>query len=145
MRPACLTRQFRRHAADLARSERGATLLEFALAAMLFFTVIFGTLEFGYAIWQYNLVAALAQDGARWASVRGFYGVTSATAADVQDYVRSRAYGLNVTVTTSPEPRTISTGQTVTVTVSQDFTIVSTFLPTGTIPLRAQAQMVMSR
>lgn len=129
------------------RGERGETLLEFAFASVIFFLVVFGTLEFGHAIWQYNLVSDLAQEGARWASVRGSTSSTPASAADVQTYVRSRAYGLNVTVSTTPVPSTMSGNGTnvVAVTVQQNFSLAVPFLSANTIPMSSTARMVMSR
>lgn len=129
------------------RGERGETLLEFAFASVIFFLVVFGTLEFGHAIWQYNLVSDLAQEGARWASVRGSTSSSPASAADVQTYVRSRAYGLNVTVTTAPVPSTMSGNgnNIVAVTVQQNFSLNVPFLASNTIPMSSTARMVMSR
>lgn len=129
------------------RGERGESLLEFAFASVIFFLVVFGTLEFGHAIWQYNLVSDLAQEGARWASVRGSTSSSPASAADVQTFVRSRAYGLNVTVTTAPVPSTMSGNgtNTVAVTVQQNFSLAVPFLSSSTIPMSSTARMVMSR
>ena len=129
------------------RGERGETLLEFAFASLIFFLVVFGTLEFGHAIWQYNLVSDLAQEGARWASVRGSTSSSPASAADVQTYVRSRAYGLNVTVTTAPVPSTMTGNGSniVAVTVQQNFPLSVPFLPSSTIAMSSTARMVMSR
>ena len=127
--------------------ERGESLIEFAFASVVFFLVVFGTLEFGHAIWQYNLVSDLAQEGARWASVRGSTSSSPASAADVQTFVRSRAYGLNVTVTTAPVPSTMSGNGSniVAVTVQQNFAIAVPFLSANTIPMSSTARMVMSR
>ena len=52
------------------RGDCGQQLVEFALASTIFFTTIFGVLGFGLAVWH-NMVADLAQEGARWAAVRG--------------------------------------------------------------------------
>ncbi len=51
------------------RGETGDAIVEFALASALFFATLFGILEFGQAVWRYNMLAELAQEGARWASV----------------------------------------------------------------------------
>ncbi len=137
----------RRPGRSSRRGERGETLLEFAFASVIFFLVVFGTLEFGHAIWQYNLVSDLAQEGARWASVRGSTSSSPATAADVQTFVRSRAYGLTVTVTTAPVPSSMSGNgtNTVAVTVQQNFALAVPFLSASTIPMSSTARMVMSR
>src|SRR5579862_6709464 len=86
----------------LVRGERGQTLVEFAISLVVFMMTIFGTIEFGQAVWHYNMVSDLAQEGARWASVRGATsGTLQATAAQVQTYVQGRALGLSVSVSTT--------------------------------------------
>lgn len=129
------------------RGERGETLLEFAFASVVFFLVVFGTLEFGHAIWQYNLVSDLAQEGARWASVRGSTSSSPASEQDVEDFVRTRAYGLQVEVTAVPVPSTMAGNGTnvVAVTVQQNFSLAVPFLSSNTIPMSSTARMVMSR
>lgn len=47
--------------------ERGATLLEFAVAATVFLTVMFGVVEFGRCLWTHNALADAARRGARYA------------------------------------------------------------------------------
>jgi Flp pilus assembly protein TadG len=57
----------------LGRSRRGAekgqTLVEFALAAMLFLTLLFGIVEFGRALWTWNTIVQATRAGARFAIV----------------------------------------------------------------------------
>ncbi|MDX6693506.1 MAG: hypothetical protein QOF02_1109 [Blastocatellia bacterium] len=52
------------------RSERGASLLEFALVATIFFTLIFGVIEFGRLFWTHNALRDAARRGTRYAIVR---------------------------------------------------------------------------
>ena len=47
--------------------ERGATLLEFAIAATVFLTVMFGVVEFGRCLWTHNALADAARRAARYA------------------------------------------------------------------------------
>ncbi len=49
--------------------ERGATLVEFAIAATVFLTAMFGVIEFGRALWLHNALADAARRGARYAVV----------------------------------------------------------------------------
>ena len=49
------------------RSERGATLLEFAVGATIFFTAMFAVLEFGRALWTHNALSDAARRAARYA------------------------------------------------------------------------------
>jgi Flp pilus assembly protein TadG len=47
--------------------ERGATLVEFALVATVFLTVMFGVIEFGRCLWTHNALSDAARRGARYA------------------------------------------------------------------------------
>jgi Flp pilus assembly protein TadG len=51
------------------QTERGSTLVEFAIAATVFLTVMFTVLEFGRALWVHNALADAARRGARYAVV----------------------------------------------------------------------------
>jgi Flp pilus assembly protein TadG len=57
----------RRH--QSRRHERGSTLVEFAIGATVFLTVMFGVIEFGRALWVHNALADAARRGARYAVV----------------------------------------------------------------------------
>jgi Flp pilus assembly protein TadG len=47
--------------------ERGATLLEFAIGATVFLTIMFGVIEFGRCLWTHNALSDAARRGARYA------------------------------------------------------------------------------
>lgn len=47
--------------------ERGAALVEFAIGATVFLTVMFAVIEFGRALWTHNALADAARRGARYA------------------------------------------------------------------------------
>jgi Flp pilus assembly protein TadG len=90
--------------------ERGATLVELALALTLLFIFVFGTIDFSQAAYSYHFVSEVAREGTRYASVRGSSCTTwasacPATSGDVQTYVQSLApSGINasaITVTTT--------------------------------------------
>ena len=51
--------------------ERGATILEFAIALVLTFVLIFGMIDFARALYSYHFLSNAAREGARYASVRG--------------------------------------------------------------------------
>jgi Flp pilus assembly protein TadG len=131
--------------------DRAQSLVEFALASTVFFMTIFGILELGLAISRYNMVADLAQEGARWASVRGTNGGATphphATEADVSAFVVARAGGMPVTVTTTPSsgPGTLVAGQTIQVNVTTAYTPLTAFIPAGTINISSRAVMTISR
>jgi Flp pilus assembly protein TadG len=52
---------------SLRKNERGATLVEFAIAATVFLTAMFAILEFGRALWVHNALTDAARRGARYA------------------------------------------------------------------------------
>jgi Flp pilus assembly protein TadG len=101
-----------RRAVRAARREEGGTLVEMALVLSILFAMIFGIVEFSYALYAYNYVADAAREGARWAIVRGntcylntpaldHCGTAispGATNADIQAHVVSLAYpGIDTT------------------------------------------------
>lgn len=49
--------------------ERGSTLVEFAIGATVFLTVMFAVIEFGRALWVHNALSDAARRGARYAVV----------------------------------------------------------------------------
>jgi Flp pilus assembly protein TadG len=52
------------------KNERGAALIEFAIVATVFLTVLFGILEFGRLFWTHNALRDAARRGVRYATVR---------------------------------------------------------------------------
>jgi len=129
------------------REDRGSELLEFAAASVIFFTVIFGTIEFGLAVWQYNMTSDLAQEGARWASVHGAGSPSPATTAQLQTYVQSRSPGFTVTVTVLPVagPGALTPGSTVSVQVDSSFSPLTNLIPNTTLTLSSTAKMKVFR
>jgi Flp pilus assembly protein TadG len=79
--------------------ERGSTLVEFALVAVLIlFPLMFGVIDFARAAYAYHYVAFAAREATRWASVRGAQcanalpapcAATSGAGGTVDSYVRS--------------------------------------------------------
>jgi RNA polymerase sigma factor (sigma-70 family) len=83
-----------------APGRRGAALLEMALIESPFLMLLFGLIVVGLGVSRYQRVAALAREGARYASVRGGQyqqntGNAAATQQSVDSYVRSLAVGLD--------------------------------------------------
>lgn len=58
-------------------AQRGAAAVEFALVAMLFFTLLFGVIEFGRAIYIWNTVQQVTRQAAREATVADFKDSTA--------------------------------------------------------------------
>jgi Flp pilus assembly protein TadG len=126
------------------REDCGQEIIEFAFASFIFFMTVFGTLEFGIAIWHYNMVANLAQEGARYASVRG--STSTLTGCDVNCFIQSRRVGITVTVTTPLGPPSgIDPGAPVSVRVATTFAPLTGLVPFATMTLESTAQMVVAR
>jgi Flp pilus assembly protein TadG len=51
------------------QNEDGAAAVEFALVALLLFTLLFGVIQFGFTFWEYIQVAHSAREGVRWAAL----------------------------------------------------------------------------
>jgi len=58
-------------------SERGTTLVEFAIALTVFLTAMFAVMEFGRAIWVHNALTDAARRGARYAVLNSSTDVDS--------------------------------------------------------------------
>ena len=67
------------------RGERGAALVEFSIAALVFLTAIFAVVEFGRLLWVHNALTDAARRGARYA--------VNHTKSDVGDAQRMAVYG----------------------------------------------------
>lgn len=87
------------------RAERGDTLIEFAVSAVITLSLLFGIMDLARALYTYHFISYAAQQGARFAEVHGS-GWTSAcnsqtgadypdqlgctaSSSDIQAYVRS--------------------------------------------------------
>lgn len=57
----------RRISVKQRRAERGAALVEFAIGATVFLSVMFGIVEFGRCLWTHNALSDAARRGARYA------------------------------------------------------------------------------
>jgi Flp pilus assembly protein TadG len=97
----------------LARDDRGSSLVEFAMTALLLITLLSGVLQWMLAMYAYHFTSYAAQQGARFAAVRGYTWSKSKTtncstsappsftmpyectvsASDIQNYVQSLATG----------------------------------------------------
>jgi len=67
------------------KGQRGASLLEFSIAATVFLTVLFAIVEFGRALWVHNALSDAARRGARYAVLH--------KASDIEDVKKVVVYG----------------------------------------------------
>lgn len=134
--------------------ERGQVLVEFALAATLVLTLIFGVIEFGRALFAYDLVAQAARVGTRYAVVNAAACKTSKTncEAAIKAYILARVTGIDPTQLV-PAPAIAwqqvngldcyDPGCYVNVQLAYNFSFVALPLPAQT--LKSTSQMVISQ
>jgi Flp pilus assembly protein TadG len=67
----------------LAFREEGATAVEFAIVAPVLMTLLFGIMDFGRALWTYNIAVSALREAGRVAAVAGLTNTTATTCAGV--------------------------------------------------------------
>jgi Flp pilus assembly protein TadG len=100
------------------RNERGASLVEFSIAATVFLTLVFAALEFGRVLWVHNALTDAARRGARYAVVH--------PASDIGNVKNVVVYG-DPAGGTNPLVENLST------TTNVDVTYTGFGLDTGTV------------
>lgn len=153
--------------------EEGAALVEMALSAAVFLTILIGMVYLIFGLYVYNFVADAAREASRYASTRGSQCVfntpllanCNAGRAQIQSFVQSMPYpGLNannLTVTTTwlkanttgttgwtaCAPRTPCKlpGDMVQVRVTYGYPINVPFWTSTTIDVSSASQMVISQ
>jgi Flp pilus assembly protein TadG len=136
-------------------AERGATLVEFALSATFIFTVILGVIDFGRAMFTYDLIANAARLATRYAIVRGSTCNTSGctvTAPQLLSYIQGVSPGIDTTkVTVTPVWTATNAcssppngqGCLVTVTVTYPFQFIA--FPFAKFNMSSASQMLISQ
>ena len=81
------------------KNERGTTIAEFAVVALLFFTIVIGIIEFGRLFYTHNALTDATRRGARYASIH--HGVTQTDKLAVKNYI---VYGPNATYDAKGNP-----------------------------------------
>ena len=118
------------------RGERGAALVEFALAVPLLLVVIAGIVDFGFVFQRYEVITNAAREGARLASLPGY------DAADVEAHVRSYvANGLSMSDTSGVMPVS-GTPKGVDVAY-QDLTVSGVDVPTAVVTVNYQHNFLL--
>jgi len=143
------------------RDERGSSLVEFALSSTILFLLVVGILTTCFALYTYNIVSEAAREATRFAVVRGsachFATACPATSGDIQTYVRTLGLPGSPTLVATPawsaypagrtckSPGCNGPGDQVTVTVTDQFTLLIPFLPRRTLNMSSTAAMVISQ
>ena len=112
-------------------------VVEFAIGSIVFFTLIFGTIDYGRVIFMYSEMQNAVRDGARYGSIN------PTDSSGIASTVVARAPSLGLTtgaVSSSCNPTTCDSGGTVTVTATLTFQpITQQLLRIGALHLSASA------
>ncbi len=107
----------------ISRSRRGASAVEFAIVAPIFFMVVLGIIEFGRMAMVQQMITSAAREGAR---VGVLDGATLTTVSNKANGYLASAGMTTATIAVSPNPpSSAGFGESVTVTVSIPFNDVS--------------------
>jgi Flp pilus assembly protein TadG len=146
------------------RAEKGSSIVEFAMASVILFTLIFGVMAIGLALYSYNVVSEAAREATRYAIVRGS-ACNSFTNCNIdqtglQTYVQGIGFpgitpsSLTVAASATSATGTICTptlkpcnkpGNPVKVTVTYTFPLVIPFVPRRTLTMSSTSQMTISQ
>jgi len=147
------------------RVEAGGSIVEFAMASIILFTLVFGVLAICLALYSYNVTAEAAREATRYAMVRGSACKTLSNCnidqAGLQTYVRGLGFpgitSSSLTVAASAtSPTTGATcsstltpcnypGNRVQVTVTYSFPLVIPFVPSRTLTMSSTSAMYISQ
>ena len=128
-------------------SQRGSAVLEFGLAFLIFFSVVYGVMEFGRLVACYNILSGAVREGARYAAVHGSASGSIATASDIQDVVRKWSLGMetgSVAVTTTWTPGN-APGSQVKVTANYTVTPFTALILQSGVSVQSSSQMTISQ
>lgn len=132
---------------NVKHRQRGAAMLEFGLALLVFMAALYGIMEFGRIVASYNILSGAAREGVRYASVHGSASGSEASKSDIQTVVRNWAIGLDtnsVAVDTSWAPGN-GPGGKVKVKASYTVTPFTGLILKNGITLQSSSQMSISQ
>ncbi len=130
------------------KNDQGASLLEFGLVVLVFYTFVFGVMDFGRALYNYHFVSHAAREATRYAIVHGAASPAPATAADIAAFIQGITpssidpHAITVSTTWSPnnEP-----GSDVRIQVQDNFHFIMPMLLTTQMTMTSASQMVISQ
>lgn len=156
------------------KTEKGGTLVEFAIVVILLLTMFFGIAGFGHALYAYHFVSNVAREATRWAIVNGSTCADDssctapATPTDIDTFVKNRApegidpSKISTVVTFNPPgsngpvvclgsagPPPVAQvqnapGCTVEVTVNYNFNFIFPFIRSTPLPMSSTSEMVIT-
>jgi Flp pilus assembly protein TadG len=127
------------------RAFRGQSMVEFALAAPVFFLLMLGTIEFGRLVWTNHELEQGTREALRYAVVHGANSGAPADTAAVTAVVLDKTAGISNSVVVACGNCGGARGSTVSVTTSYVYTPVFASLLglATTITLNSQSQGVI--
>jgi Flp pilus assembly protein TadG len=127
--------------------QRGAALLETSLAILLFLGLVFAVIEFGRAVYSYNVLAAATREATRYAIVHGSGSSSPATEADLKARVTKWAIGLNPSALTVSASWSPSNAPGSSVAVRSDYALspITRLVLRNSITLTTRSEMVISQ
>ena len=129
------------------RGERGQGLVETSLTLIVFFILVFGAIDVGRAVWNYNTLAQATREGTRYAIVHGANSSNPSGPGDDQDIkgvVETHGGSLgaeNLTVTTEWPDGGNNRGSRVTVSSQYAFSPLFGFLGAINVNLSSSSTM----
>ena len=152
-----MTQQSKRPAGPLARLARfaanqdGIAAVEFAVGAVVLFSLSMGIIDSGRAMFALNNIEHASKDGARYAAIHGLQSIAPKDDTLIETFVKDKITGITTTTsmsvnTTWQDPLTNAPGTTVTVAVTYPFTFFfGSIFSTTPFNLTAQSTMTISR
>jgi len=137
----------RRASGAWTAAQSGAVAVEYALTVPILLMFFVGIIETGRVVYADTTLAAATRDGTRYAIVRGAEHPSPATAAQIADYVRSKATALDtdvLTVTVLHTPDN-SPGSVVTLQTTYAFRFLLPPFSGEPVSLTSTSRMVISR
>jgi len=118
----------------IRRDERGASAVEFAMTAPVFFALLFGIIDGGLLLWTQLGLQHGAEMAARCAGI--YKSTTTCGSTSIQTYAAQQAYGLN------PPPSTFTVSTTACgtrVSASYTFNFITSYFEMPSLAISAQA------
>jgi len=131
------------------RWKRGATMVEFAMTALVCFGLLFGVMEMSSAVYSYHMVSTAAREAVRYAIVHSPTGPNPATTDQIEQVAKSYASGLDqsqltVTATFPADPRLV-TQKDAQVVVTYNYPLNIPFITPVTLSLTSTSKMLVSQ
>jgi len=143
--------QNRKNPSKLANASRtvrrpgdsGSTVVEAALTLTITLMLLFGVMQFGQAVWAYNLLAHASRSATRYAITHGTKSTSTATTDKISSIVTDQTVGLSGVTTATTWTPDKSPGSTVKVKVSYTYDFIGPYMPTTSITMASTSQMTI--